>query len=263
MLQRDFWDFIKEEKATSIAGVPYTYEMLRRLKFFCMDLPYLKTMTQAGGKMNSAYVKEYVDFAEANNKRFVVMYGQTEASPRMSYLPHDKAVDKYASIGIAIPGGKFSLIDAGGDVIKDADVEGELVYEGENVCWGYSEKRQDLQLGDENHGILYTGDIAKRDVDGFFYIEGRMKRFVKVMGNRCNLDAVEQFVKVITADCACVGVDDRISVFVTQNGLEDDIKHFLVAKTGFNQSVFRVLVIAVIPKSNSGKIQYPELQRML
>lgn len=80
--------------------------------------------------MNSAYVKEYVDFAEANNKRFVVMYGQTEASPRMSYLPHDKAVDKYASIGIAIPGGKFSLIDAGGDVIKDADVEGELVYEG-------------------------------------------------------------------------------------------------------------------------------------
>ncbi len=90
-----------------------------------------------------------------------------------------------------------------------------------------------------------------------------MKRFVKVMGNRCNLDAVEQFVKVITADCACVGVDDRISVFVTQNGLEDDIKHFLVAKTGFNQSVFRVLVIAVIPKSNSGKIQYPELQRML
>lgn len=263
VLQRDFWDFIKEEKATSIAGVPYTYEMLRRLKFFCMDLPYLKTMTQAGGKMNSAYVKEYVDFAEANNKRFVVMYGQTEASPRMSYLPHDKAVDKYASIGIAIPGGKFSLIDAGGDVIKDADVEGELVYEGENVCWGYSEKRQDLQLGDENHGILYTGDIAKRDVDGFFYIEGRMKRFVKVMGNRCNLDAVEQFVKVITADCACVGVDDRISVFVTQNGLEDDIKHFLVAKTGFNQSVFRVLVIAVIPKSNSGKIQYPELQRML
>lgn len=118
MLQRDFWDFIKEEKATSIAGVPYTYEMLRRLKFFCMDLPYLKTMTQAGGKMNSAYVKEYVDFAEANNKRFVVMYGQTEASPRMSYLPHDKAVDKYASIGIAIPGGKFSLIDAGGDVIR-------------------------------------------------------------------------------------------------------------------------------------------------
>lgn len=263
VMQRDFWNFIKEEKATSIAGVPYTYEMLRRLKFFCMDLPYLKTMTQAGGKMNSAYVKEFVDFAEANNKRFIVMYGQTEASPRMSYLPHDKAVAKCASIGIAIPGGKFSLIDAKGNIIKDVDVEGELVYEGENVCLGYSEKRQDLQLGDENQGILYTGDIAKRDVDGFFYIEGRMKRFVKVMGNRCNLDAVEQLMKAVTTDCACVGVDDQITVFVTQNGLEDDIKNLLVTKTGFNQRVFLVRVVADIPKSNSGKIQYLELQKML
>ena len=83
------------------------------------------------------------------------------------------------------------------------------------------------------------------------------------MRNRCNLDAIEQLMKAITTDCACVGVDDQITVFVTQNGLEDDIKNLLVTKTGFNQRVFLVRVVADIPKSNSGKIQYLELQKML
>ena len=263
VMQREFWSFIKEQKATSIAGVPYTYEMLKRLRFFRMDLPELKAMIQAGGKLNADYVKEYVNFAEQNGKEFIVMYGQTEAAPRMSYLPFDKAVEKNASIGIAIPGGELSVVDTDGKVIEESDVDGELLYKGENVCLGYAEVREDLMKGDENHGVLHTGDIARHDADGYFYITGRMKRFVKVWGNRTNLDATEQLVKSITPNCACAGVDDLITVFVTEEGLEEQIKALLVEKTGFNPRAFQVKKIDQIPVKTSGKIDYPELQKML
>ena len=263
VMQREFWSFIKEQKATSIAGVPYTYEMLKRLRFFRMDLPDLKTMIQAGGKLNAAYVKEFVEFAEQNDKEFIVMYGQTEAAPRMSYLPFDKAVEKNASIGIAIPGGELSVVDADGNVIEEPDVDGELLYKGENVCLGYAKVREDLMKGDENHGVLHTGDIARHDADGYFYITGRMKRFVKVWGNRTNLDATEQLVKAITPNCACAGVDDLITVFVTEEGLEEQIKNLLVEKTGFNPRAFQVRVIDQIPVKTCGKIYYPELQKIL
>ena len=136
VIQREFLNFLKEGKATSIAGVPYTYEMLRRLRFLKMDLPELKTMIQAGGKLNANIVKEYVESAKATGKEFIVMYGQTEAAPRMSYLPFDKALEKYASIGIAIPGGKLSVRDVNDQEITTPDTDGELIYEGPKVCMG-------------------------------------------------------------------------------------------------------------------------------
>ena len=179
VIQREFLNFLKEGKATSIAGVPYTYEMLRRLRFLKMDLPDLKTMIQAGGKLNANIVKEYVEAAQATGKEFIVMYGQTEAAPRMSYLPFDKALEKYASIGIAIPGGKLSVRDVNDQEIKTPDLDGELIYVGPNVCMGYAECIEDLAKGDERHGRLVTGDMAKRDEEGFYYIVGRKKRFLK------------------------------------------------------------------------------------
>lgn len=261
--QREFWNFMKEQKATSIAGVPYTYEMLKMLRFMRMDLPYLKTMTQAGGKLNKDIAKEYIEWAQSKDKRFFVMYGQTEATARMSYLPLEHALDKYASIGIAIPRGKFSLIDVNGNAIEEPDVDGELVYEGPNVSLGYAECRADLAKGDENHGVLHTGDVARRDADGYYYITGRMKRFVKVWGNRCNLDATEQIVKSITTSCACVGVDDKITIFVTEQGLEEQIVKLLVEKTGFNNRAFAVKVIDAIPVKSSGKLDYQTMQNMI
>lgn len=261
--QREFWNFMKENQTTSIAGVPYTYEMLKMLRFFRMDLPHLKTMTQAGGKLNKDIAKEYIEFAQSKGKRFFVMYGQTEATARMSYLPLEHALDKYASIGIAIPRGKFSLIDVNGNVIEAPNVDGELIYEGPNVSLGYAECRADLANGDENHGVLHTGDVARRDADGYYYITGRLKRFVKVWGNRCNLDATEQLVKKITTNCACVGVDDKITIFVTEEGLEESIVKLLVEKTGFNNRAFAVKVIDAIPVKSSGKIDYQAMQSMI
>lgn len=260
VIQRDFLNFLRDGKATSIAGVPYTYEMLRRLRFLKMDLPELKTMIQAGGKLNANIVKEYVEAAQATGKEFIVMYGQTEAAPRMSYLPFDKAIEKYASIGIAIPGGKLSVRDVNDQLIMTSETDGELIYEGPNVCMGYAECIEDLAKGDENHGVLHTGDVARFDSEGYFYITGRMKRFVKVWGNRCNLDATEQLVKAISTSCACVGVDDKITVFVTEDGLEEKIKSYLVDKTGLNIRAFDVKVVETIPTLPSGKLDYQTMQ---
>ena len=264
VIQKEFWNFVKEQQATSISGVPYTYEMLRRLRIFRMELPALKTMTQAGGKLNAKIAKEYIESAKAVGKRFIVMYGQTEATARMSYLPEDKAIEKYASIGIAIPGGKFSLIDTGGHEILEADVDGELIYEGANVSMGYAESIDDLKKGDENNGVLHTGDVARRDADGFYYITGRLKRFVKVWGNRCNLDAIEQVVKAeISTNCACSGLDDKIVIFVTEEGHEEKTKSLLCEKTGLNVRAFAVRQIDEIPKNASGKVQYAELFKLI
>jgi acyl-coenzyme A synthetase/AMP-(fatty) acid ligase len=228
-----------------------------------MELPCLKTMTQAGGKLNKDLAKEYIELAQKTGKRFFVMYGQTEATARMSYLPIENASEKYASIGIAIPGGKFSLMDADGKPIDVPDVDGELVYSGPNVSLGYAECRADLAKGDENKGVLHTGDLARRDSDGFYYITGRLKRFVKIWGNRCNLDAVEQIVKTQVPECACVGVDDRITVFVTSVGRENDIVAFLTRKTGLNAKAFEVRQIESIPRTPSGKTEYAELQQLI
>ena len=263
VMQKPFWEFVRAERATSIAGVPYTYEMLRRLRFMDMNLPDLKTMTQAGGKLKAEIAKEFIQKAKERGKKFIVMYGQTEASPRMSYLPFDWALEKYSSIGIPIPGGRMFIADSDGTEIENPLIDGDLVYEGPNVCMGYAENKDDLMKGDENHGRLLTGDIAHKDADGFFYITGRKKRFVKVWGNRCNLDALEQLVKNITTECACVGVDDKITIFVTETGLETRIKEYLCEKTGFNLRAFDVSVLDRIPTKDSGKIDYQQLQRSI
>ena len=247
--QREFWNFLREYEATSMSGVPYTWEVLRRLRFMRMDLPSVKTMTQAGGKLNADIALEYIRWAKSVGKQFIVMYGQTEATARMSYLPWENAEEKSASIGIAIPKGTFLLAE-----------DGELIYQGANVSMGYAECAEELMKGDENHGVLHTGDMARVDEDGFYYIVGRKKRFVKVWGNRCNLDQIEQLVKPITTSCACAGVDDHITVFVTQEGLEKEIKDLLSAKTGLNPIAFAVKVIAAIPVKESGKIDYQLLQ---
>lgn len=259
--QKGFWTFFKQEQATSIVGVPFTYEILKKLRFFRMELPSLRYMTQAGGKLLPELHREYAEYAQENNKRFYVMYGQTEATARMSYLPYEKSLEKYGSMGIAIPGGAFSLIDVDGNPIADSDVVGELVYEGPNVTLGYAQCQQDLSKGDERNGVLVTGDMAKRDADGFYYIVGRKKRFLKIYGNRVNLDECERMIQsnYEGIECACVGEDDHMHIYVTQKGREQDVVDFISMKTGLNRKAFEIHYIAEIPKNESGKKQYNEL----
>lgn len=265
LLDKDFWDFFKKENATSFGGVPYTYEMLYRLKFFNMDLPSLKTMTQAGGKLLPELHKKFAEYAQSSNKNFVVMYGQTEATARMGYLPTDKSLEKYGSMGIAIPGGKFDLLDSQNQIITESDVVGELVYSGDNVTMGYALCGQDLIKGDERHGFLQTGDMAKRDEDGYYYIVGRLKRFLKIFGNRINLDETERLIKshFSTIECACGGHDDLMKIYVVSNDKSTikEIRKFISEKTHLNLTAFKIVIVKEIPKNDSGKVLYKELEK--
>lgn len=262
LMQQEFWQQFKKYGATSFGGVPYTYEMLERLHFFRMELPSLRTMTQAGGKLSPECHRRFAEYAAKTGRHFVVMYGQTEATARMSYLPWQKSLEKYGSMGVAIPGGKFSLIDVDGNVITDPEVTGELVYEGPNVTMGYAICGDDLAKGDEWHGRLLTGDMAKFDADGYYYITGRKKRFLKIFGSRVNLDETERMVKSAypELDCACGGIDDKLYVFITNEASLNEIKRFLADKMNFHSSAFAVVYIDFLPRNDAGKIQYNKLE---
>jgi acyl-coenzyme A synthetase/AMP-(fatty) acid ligase len=261
-MQREFWDTFKTQGATSIAGVPYNYEILKKLRFLSMNLPSLRYFTQAGGKLSPELHMEYAEYAERNGKRFYVMYGQTEATARMSYLPYRRSLEKCGSMGIAIPGGEFNLIGIDGNAVTEPEVVGELVYKGDNVTLGYAERGEDLCKGDENHGVLITGDMAKRDSDGYYTIVGRKKRFLKIFGNRVNLDEAEHLIKSeFDVDCACIGVDDRMTIYVTSMAISSDVKKFMVGKTGLHHSAFEINYISAIPKNESGKTLYTVLEK--
>lgn len=263
LMSREFWSFIKEQRASSIAGVPYTYEMLEKLRFFRMDLPALSTMTQAGGKLSPELHKKFAEFAREKGKMFIVMYGACEATARMGYLPYEKSLEKYGSCGIAIPGGRFYLIDANDCVIDEAEVTGELVYEGENVTMGYAQCGDDLIKGDERNGKLLTGDMAKRDADGYYYIVGRKKRFLKIYGNRVNLDEVDRLIKAEFnfIDCASAGVDDHMYIFITDKSLLQSVRKYIAEKTKLNPAAFNIIEIDEIPKNDAGKTLYTELAK--
>ncbi len=261
LVQKEFWKFFKEAGATSFGGVPYTYEMLDRMRFMGMELPSLRTMTQAGGKLTPELHEKFARFAQEHGKKFVVMYGQCEATARMGYLPAEKAVEKKGSMGIAIPGGKFYLIDAQGKEVTVPHTTGELVYEGENVTLGYAECGEELSKGDERGGVLYTGDMAQFDEDGYYYIVGRKKRFLKIYGNRVNLDEIERLIKgKFGIEAASAGIDDHLYLFVLEEAVTEAVKRFVAEKTGLNPAAFHVKTIKEIPKNDSGKIQYRELE---
>ena len=259
IFEGDFWKFLKKYKTTSISGVPFTFEMLKKLRFFSMNLPHLSTITQAGGKMDINLNNEIAKYCFKTKKKLFVMYGQTEASPRISYVPSNMAIEKIGSIGIPIPGGDLYLIDQNGKLIEEDEVEGELVYKGDNVCLGYATNVLDLKKEDENKGILYTGDIAYKDCDNFFYVTGRKKRFIKLYGNRINLDDIERLIKEGICECACVGNDNILVVYLTEEKYVHIIRDFLKINLKINIKSFQINLIKKIPKNSYGKIIYKKL----
>lgn len=264
LMDKGFWQLLKSQKATTFGGVPYIYEMLKRLRFARMDLPSLKYITQAGGKLSKELAAEFSDICKAKGIKLIVMYGQTEATARMSYLPWEYAISKAGSMGIAIPGGKFKLIDVNGNEITEPEVAGELVYEGDNVTLGYALCLADLSNEDQRHGVLKTGDVAKRDEDGFYYIVGRLKRFLKIFGNRVNLDEIEGLLKTEGFECACAGKDDKLKIYIvtTDRNVLKKAVEFISEKTGLNKVAFSAVSIDEIPRNSSGKVQYSKLEEL-
>lgn len=263
LMNPKYWSFIKEQKGSNFTGVPFSYEILNRLRFWKMDLPYLNTMAEGGGKLSDTLFKTFADYAVEKGKRFFATFGTTETSARLAYLPPEQAATHIGSIGHAIPEGKLILVDENGEEITDADVEGELRYEGPNVTMGYATCVEDLTKGDEFCGMYETGDLAKKDADGFYYIVGRKKRFLKLFGLRVSLDQSEKIISENFGglECACAGDDKQMQIYITNGELKDEVKQLISEKTGLMAKFFEVNVIESIPRFESGKINYKALNK--
>jgi acyl-CoA synthetase (AMP-forming)/AMP-acid ligase II len=259
-LRREFWAMVDGQRCTSFAGVPYMYETLQRLRFDPARHPSLRTLTQAGGGLRPDLIAAFHRLGTAAGARFFVMYGQTEATARIAYVPPARLGEKIGAIGIAIPGGALSL----------APVEGmpgaeELVYSGPNVMMGYAEARQDLALGDVQKGILRTGDLGRVDADGYFSVAGRLARFAKLFGSRISLEDVEREMEAsFPVRTAALDGGDRIVLYVEPAGtLSAEVLAAHAARfLGVPPGSIDVRIAASLPLTASGKKNYRALEAL-
>lgn len=202
---------MKKYKCTGFAGVPSHFQvLLRKSKSFKSDsFPDLRYVTQAGGKLHKVFIEEFL--VNQPDITFYVMYGQTEATARLSYMPPEHLVEKLGSLGKAIPGVTLELIDDKGEPLLESGVVGQLVAKGDNIMKGY--------LGDEKgtadtlkDGWLHTGDLAYRDDDGFFFHTARLKEIIKVGGRRISPKEIEEVIVTFpgVVDCSISAIYDEI-----------------------------------------------------
>lgn len=248
IMSRSFWDALDQHRATSLAGVPYHYEMLSRLRFEPVAHPSLTTLTQAGGKLAKARIEDFATRMRGAGGKLFVMYGQTEAAPRMATLPSERTLDKLGSVGPALPGGSFE-IDGG-----------EVVYHGPNVMMGYAMSLADLTRPDEMDGILRTGDLGHLDEDGFLYLTGRAKRIGKIFGERVSLDDVEQ---MLDLRGAVVSGDGRLVIWLerAEPATCRSVARALAGRLHKHTSGFDVRSVDSLPLLANGKVDYQALER--
>lgn len=264
LLSRDFWQLVKEHKVTSLSGVPYIWQMLRKMRFERFDTSSIKYLTQAGGRLDSDSLNYYFEKTKEAGQKFFVMYGQTEATARISYLPPEMLAAKCGSIGIAIPGGKLWIKTPSGQITDSFSELGELVYQGPNVMLGYAEQLSDLALGDINNGWLYTGDLGYCDNDGFFYITGRVKRFIKIFGLRISLDAVDELLTKKGFTAVSAGRDDKLYIFVEDKlASNNEIALFVAETLKVNVNAISVHYVDTIPRTSNGKIDGQALRSLM
>ncbi|MDF3053050.1 MAG: AMP-dependent acyl-CoA synthetase [Geminicoccaceae bacterium] len=254
-MRPEFWSHADQQRATSFAGVPYMYETLHRLRFDPAVHPSLRTMTQAGGALRRDLITHFHARATQAGARLVVMYGQTEATARISYVPPHRLSEKVGAIGVPIPGGRLRLEPLAGAEGPTA----ELVYEGENVMMGYAETAADLALGDLQRGVLRTGDLGAVDSDGYFTLTGRLKRFAKLFGRRVSLEDVERElesafpVRAIATDAReRLGVHVEVEGAVRDEALVAHLARFLAVPP----SAILVRRVSELPLTTTGKKDY-------
>ena len=238
IFEKKFWSILKNFKIRSLGGVPEFYEMLKKLKFEKFELPHLKYVTQAGGKLSKDLI-EYIKKNLTKKFKFYIMYGQTEASPRISYLPWKHFNHKPTSIGKALEGCKIELIDEKNKTIVKEKKIGEIVFYGKNVCLGYAKNLNDLKKGDENKSKLFTGDLAYKDKNGFFYIVGRKNKISKIFGLRIDLEQIEKFIKLKGFIIHCVPDNKYLIIEIAHKvNLEqtEKIKNEVNSYTGINKN---------------------------
>lgn len=262
LMQREFWPSLRDAGVTHFPGVPFHYHMLAKLGFARLGLGSLRTMTQAGGALDVAMRRQAHAFMSERGGAFYVLYGQTEAAPRMATLQHDDFPLAEGSVGTALPGCRFEILE------PDENNSGEVVFHGPNVMLGYAEARPDLALGDTLKGRLQTGDIGWLDDAGRLYLTGRAKRFGKVYGLRVNLDELEREASAITP-AAVIQAGEGVRVFIASLGdeasdaaqsqrlLDHLLSRFTIPRVGY-----AFCSIEAIPHTERGKIDYAALENL-
>ena len=246
-----FWGAFRERRCTSFAGVPYSYQMLQRLDIDKLDIPSLRTLTQAGGKLHDRFIQAFhQQIVRRPGGRFFVMYGQTEATARIAILPAQRLPEKLGSAGLPLAGGRLEVVD------------GEVVYHGPNVMLGYADGPADLAAGDRQQGRLETGDLGYLDDEGFLYITGRLKRIAKVFGLRISLDEVEDLVRPF-GPAAAAGAEEKLIIWC-EFGDDAEFQRLaamLADKLKIHPTALRFRRIAALPLNANGKVDYQELSQ--
>lgn len=263
-------DTMEKERATGFSGVPSNFIILLGKSTLperkCKDLRYF---TQAGGSMAPEIIKKLMQAFP--DKEIYIMYGQTEASPRVSYLPPERLEEKLGSIGIPVPEVTIKVVDESGKELPVGE-SGELAVEGDNVMLGYWNQPEDTAEVIKD-GWLYTGDLARMDADGYFYITGRKKEIIKTGGNRVSAKEIEECILEHEAvlEVAVIGIPDDL--------LGEKVKAYVVLKDGYQAAskelrafckiklaehkIPRIFEFAdSLPKYQSGKVNKPLLKSM-
>ena len=260
IIQRDFWDYFNRNKINSFYGVPYHYQLLAKNKFKFFTSKNLNYIANAGGKLDVNVVNALVDFCKKKKINFFSMYGQTEASPRISYLPLKFLKSKTESIGKGLPGTKIWIENENKKKIIKPFVSGELVCKGKNISLGYCKSREDLSKSKTNQNVLRTGDLAYFDSDKFFYINGRISRMAKIFGNRINLDELEKRLREKNIISVCKFNNDKISLYIEGKVISEKRLLNTVEKlTSLNRYGFKVRFLKKFPRTQSGKISYAKI----
>ncbi|MCH9702661.1 MAG: AMP-binding protein [Actinomycetia bacterium] len=251
-----FWDLFSRYRGTTFAGVPYTFELLEQVGFGSMNLPHLRYLTQAGGRMPAERVRTFAGLGSQQGWQLFVMYGATEATARMAYLPPDLAGTRATAIGRPIPGGSFSIEAVDGWQAGT----GELVFRGPNVMMGYAHGPQDLILG-ASVDELRTGDIARRGSDGLYEIVGRRNRFAKMYGLRIDLQQVETTLRDRGVRALCTTHDDRLAVVAAACD-QRDLQRLTADAAGIPAGAVAAVCVQQLPMLASGKPDYPAVRRL-
>jgi long-chain acyl-CoA synthetase len=219
----NFWKIIKKKRINNFGSIPAMYEFLKKIKFEKLISSDIKYLTVAGGKTNNETLKYLRLVCLKKNINFFVMYGQTEASPRISFIDITKNLE-FKSIGKPVNGGKIELIN------------NEIVYTGKNVSLGYAKNLNDLYLGDVNKGKLFTGDLGVKDDKGYFYITGRKKRISKLFGLRINLDDIQNYLEGEGYQIYLNINDNKIDITYNQKYNDKKIKELISQKYNINKN---------------------------
>jgi acyl-CoA synthetase (AMP-forming)/AMP-acid ligase II len=258
---------IGTEGCTGFAGVPLTFELLRReIDVKSISMPRLRYLTQAGGPMRPDTVRWVREtFAPA---RLFVMYGQTEATARLAFVPPERGEEKLGSIGVAIPGVELAVVDEEGREVA-RDETGHLVARGDNVTPGYLDDPEET-AAILRAGWLWTGDLARRDADGFFFLVGRAREIIKIGGNRVSPMEIEHVIAghPAVAEAVVVGAPDplqgevAVAFVVPKAGaviVEDDVRRFCRESLAAYKVPARIVTIDGLPKNAAGKPLRAEL----